>query len=359
MGRIITQALALALGVLSVDATTPKTMRAVVVTGHGNLTDFSNVKLVTDRPVPQPRHRQVLIRVVASSVEPVDMKFYEGVYPMWFPKVFGFNVAGVIAEVGAGCKRLKVGDEVWADLGKGLGSIFGPQLGAWADYAVAQEDQVGLKPARMSFVDAASLPVVALTALQVFREVGLPRVQGSGELTVVVVSGAGGTGTTAIQMAKMYGATRIITASSPSNFELLKSLGATDVIDYHKGTIWDALPENSVDVVYDNYGAGGTADAAMMSIKPGGAFVFLPGKDGALSKHPKEGVKQLNFGVVDASSHTDLDATRALVDKGLKAVVQQTFALEDIVQALKSISGGHVVGKLGIAVATADEIVVV
>jgi len=325
-------------------AATPTTMTAAVTTGAGKKDgDFSNVQVV-DRAVPEPGHGQVLIRVAASSVNPVDWKLLTS--PLG-QKVLGFDVSGTIEALGSGCTRLKVGDAVWADLGKGLesGTI---QLGAWAQFAVADESQVGLKPESLTFTEAATLPLVALTDYQAFKKAGSPWT-GKKNLTVVVVSGSGGTGVPAIQLAKAYGATRIITASSPSHAALLKELGATDVFDYHKGTIWEHLTENSVDIVYDNYGAVGTADAAMSSIRPGGVFVFLPGKGGAVSKHPKEGVTQINYGLCDSSKHEDLDALKAIADKGqLKAVVQETIPLHDIVMALNTSFAGHVVGKLAI-----------
>merc|ERR1712232_910450 len=171
-------------------------------------------------------------------------------------------------------------------------------------------------------------------------------------LTVVVTSGAGGTGFPAIQLAKHYGATRIVTAASPSNFELLKSLGATDVFDYHKTTIWKELEDNSVDFVYDNYGAAGTADLAMPSLRSGGVLEFLPGKGGAVSQKPKAGVTQINYGLCDSSKYQDMDALKVIADAGkLRAVVKQSFPLADILGALNASFSGHAVGKIGITVA--------
>jgi len=264
------------------------------------------------------------------------------------PKVLGFDVSGTVEAVGSGCTRLKVGDAIWADLGKSGILKGGVQLGAWAQFAVADESQVGLKPHSLNFTEAATLPLVALTDYQALKKAGFPWT-GKKNLTVVVTSGSGGTGVPAIQLVKACGASRIITAASPSHAALLKELGATDVFDYHKTTIWKELPEDSVDIVYDNYGSAGTADAAMPSLRSGGVFVFLPGKGGSISKHPKLGVKQINYGLCDSSKHEDLDALKAIADAGnLKAVVQETFALGDIVKALNASFAGHVVGKLAI-----------
>lgn len=346
------QVLACFIVVVSIINATPTTMRAAVVTGKGSKEgDFSKVSVVTDRPVPSPGKGQVLIKVAASSVNPVEWKLLSS--PLLIPltllksKVWGFDVAGTVEQVGSGCSRLKVGDEVWADLGKS--SLFNPiQLGAWAEYAVADESQVGLKPSTLNFQDAGSLPLVALTDYQALKKAGAPWT-GRRNLTVVITSGSGGTGIPAIQLAKAYGATRIVTAASASHADLLKSLGATDVIDYHKSSLWEALPADSVDIVYDNYGASGTADAAVPSIRAGGVFIWLPGKGGAASKQPKEGVTQINYGLCDSSRHEDLDALAALASAGkLKGVVQHSYALEEIVQALNASFSGHVVGKVGL-----------
>jgi len=324
----------------------PATMQAVVVTGSGEEGDFSKVKVVSNQPVPMPGRGEVLIKVAASSVNPVDWKLMEN--PIWGRgKVAGFDAAGVVEAVGSGCTRLKPGDAVWADLGKG--SFGGDlQLGAWAEYAIADESQVGLKPAALGFEEAASLPLVALTDLQALKQAGAP--WAGPEVTVVITSGSGGTGVVAIQLAKAFGATRIVTSASPRHHELLRSLGATDVLDYHEGTIWETLDDESVDVVFDNYGAAGTADAAMASLKSNkGVFIFLPGKGGAVSLHPKEGVKQINYGLCDPSNHEELDELAALADGGkLRAVVPESHMLQDVVEALESSAAGHAVGKIGI-----------
>jgi len=339
--KIVARCVVCATAVWGADGT-PTTMRAVVVTGASQEGDFSKVT-ISEQPVPTPSNGEVLIRVVASSINPVDWKLME--MPIW-PRVAGFDVAGVVESVGTGCSRLKPGDAVWADLGKG--NFPGVQLGAWAQYALADESQVGLKPAALSYEEAASLPLVGLTDLQALKRVGAPW----SNVTVVVTSGSGGTGTAAIQLAKAWGAQRIVTSASPKHHALLRELGATDVVDYHESTIWETLDEESVDVVYDNYGAPGTADAAMASLKSSGSFfIFLPGKDGDISTNPKQGVTQFNYGLCDPSKYAELDVLAALADAGkLRAVVPESHTLEDIVSALESSQAGHAVGKIGINV---------
>merc|ERR1712151_195439 len=160
-------------------------------------------------------------------------------------------------------------------------------------------------------------------------------------------------GVPALQMARAFGASRVITAASPRNFDLLKSLGATDVVDYHKSSIWDTLEDNSVDFVLDNFNAPGTADLAMRVIRPGGVFLYIPGHGGGAAKHPKQGVKEVNFVLTDSSHYKDLDAMKSLSDAGnLKAVVVESYKLQDITKAMDASSKGHAVGKIGVNISS-------
>ena len=333
----------------------PSTMKAVVVSGTAPAGDFSKVSVVS-HAVPSPGHGEVLVQVNASSVNPVDWKIIEtnfaesAVNPVRFPHIIGFDVAGVVVKVGEGCSRLKVGDAIWADLGK-LWPLRGGELGAYAEFALADESQVSIKPDNLSFVEAASLPLVALTTLQAYKKAGSPFSSYS-NLTVVVTSGSGGTGHVGVQMAKhVYGAKHVIAAAGPDSIDFVKSLGADVVVDYTKHDIFDTLANDTVDVVYDNFGAKGTADKALRVIRKGGVFIFLPGKDAAISKHKKDGVKQINFGLVNPSDYKDLDTLTTMVDQGqIKPHVQEIFPLGDIVSAFKVSLAGKVVGKLGIQI---------
>ena len=326
-------------------APAPRTMRAVYATSTKPAGDLSAVRYDANHPSPAaPSLGQVLLKVEASSVNPVDYKLLEtgSGLPVRFPHVLGFDVAGTVEAVGFGCSgRLKVGDRVWADLGK-MELLRGGELGAWGEYALADEKQVGIKPTSMNFSAAGTLPLVGLTALQAFRKMGGP--EAFRNATVVITSGSGGTGFVAVQMARLYGARRIITATSTANMAFVKSLGATDVIDYHTQTIWSTLGKNTVDLVYDNFGAPGTADAAMPALRvPGGVFLFLPGRGGALSKHPRKGVTQINYGLTDSSKYTDLDELRHLVDRedgdGLQSHIQETFLWQRAARAAQRVDG--------------------
>lgn len=246
-------------------------------------------------------------------------------------------------------------DTVWADLGKVEVLKLGLQLGAYAEYAVASESQVGHAPKTLPLADAGTLPLVALTSYQALRKTGAGSTWDTGKgktFTVVITSGSGGTGFVGVQLAKAWGATRIVTAAGPQNAGWLKEMGASEVIDYHSSTIWENLANGTVDVVYDNYGAPGTADLAMPKMKSGGIFIWLPGKGGGKAKHPRKDVTEIDYGLCDSSKHEDLDALASIADKGeLKAHVGNWFDLQDIPAAFNLSQHGKAAGKIGVRVA--------
>jgi NADPH:quinone reductase-like Zn-dependent oxidoreductase len=138
---------------------------------------------------------------------------------------------------------------------------------------------------------------------------------------------------------------------SGDGIAFVQSLGADLVIDYAKQELFDALPDNSVDIVYDNYGAKGTADKAMHAIRPGGVYLVMDtGGGGTISKHPKAGVTQIAFGLADLSDHTKgLDIVKSMFDAGkLKPHTQATYSLAQVPAAFNVDTSGKVLGKLAI-----------
>ena len=124
------------------------------------------------------------------------------------------------------------------------------------------------------------------------------------------------------------------------------------MIDYHTGSIWEHLTNNTVDVVYDNYGASGTADLAMPKMKSGGVFLWLRGKGGGKAHHPRKNVTEINYGLCDSSSHADLDALAVLADQGhLQPHVSKWFDLSQIPAAFNESQHGKAVGKIGVQIA--------
>jgi len=317
-------------------AAVPTTMLAAKAAGSAPCTrhDFSCFE-IKNVSVPRPLLGEALVRVSVSSVNPSDVDLAVGSIRKLFG-TFGADFAGEVVAVGPLCSKLKVGDHVW-----------GATKGAYAQYAIAICAITG----KIEDVDPSlvgTLPEVGMTSAEALKKTGAPW-DPAKNLTVVVTSGSGGTGFVGIQLARHYGAGKIITAASGPGIDFVRSMGADQVVDYKVQEIFSALANDTVDIVYDNYGAPGTADRAMAKLKKGGTFIFLPGKDAKLSKHPKEGVEQINYGLMIPSANT-LNELLAIYDAGaLKPHVQSTYPLANVSGAFSESASGHVIGKLAIA----------
>jgi len=297
---------------------------------------------------------------MASSVNPSDRR--PSVAPSFERggHVLGSDVAGVVAEVGGGCSRLRVGDRVWGDIGANTHTATGgktKELGGYGKYAMGLESQLWAIPANMGFIEAGSLPKVALTSLKALAWYAGARndTLWKASPTILVLGGSGGTGTTGIQLARAFGGSgaRIIATTSAANSDYCRSLGANATIDYRTRNWWDpsVVADNSVDVVYDTVGQAGTGDRAMAKIRPGGYYVTIAG---ALALRAKAGVRQHMF----INSDTNLDSAALLGElAGLAGAgrlrmpaVDGAYTLDQVPQAFARSGAGHVRGKLAIDV---------
>ena len=248
-----------------------------------------------------------------------------------------------------------------------------------ADYAVGKEEQMGLMPTSLSFAEAGTVPIVGGTSLQCLLclqpRPGSPAdAGGDGDgdgnpcppatsdtpldnMTVVITSGSGGTGYLGVQIAKALGAGRIITAATGDRaIRWMHALGADTVVDYMARDVFDALDDDSVDAVFDNYGGKGTADKAMSKLRAGGIYLLLPGGGGGtISPHPKPGVRQISFGDVDDHDHATMDRLAAMFDAGKIAInrgpvsgIQRAYTWRDGWKAYDDVAGGKVLGKIAI-----------
>jgi NADPH:quinone reductase-like Zn-dependent oxidoreductase len=195
-------------------------------------------------PDPSPGPGDVVVAIAAASVNPIDWKLRDGefkaILPAKMPLILGNDLAGTVVTVGAGARRFKVGDKVFARPDK-------DRIGTFAERIAIAEADLALKPASLGMTDAAALPLVALTAWQVLVE--RARVKPGDK--VLIHAGSGGVGTVAIQLAKHLGAT-VATTVGTDNIDLVKSLGADVVIDYRKGDFAKWL--NGYDVVLNSLG---------------------------------------------------------------------------------------------------------
>ncbi|CAL8141787.1 unnamed protein product [Prunus armeniaca] len=246
----------------------PSVNKAWVYSEYGQSADV--LKFDPSVAVPEIKEDQVLIKVVAASLNPIDFKRMLGYFKEIDsppPTVPGYDVAGVVVKVGSQVTKFKVGDEVYGDLNEN--ALVNPKkFGSLAEYTASEERVFALKPQNLSFVEAASLPLALETAYE-----GLERTEFSAGKSILVLGGAGGVGTHVIQLAKhVFGASKVAATASTKKLDLLRSLGADLAIDYTKDNFED-LPEK-FDVVYD---AVGQSDRAVKAVKENGKVVTIFG----------------------------------------------------------------------------------
>jgi len=330
--------------------TLPKQMQALVAFSRSNISvslfDMPGLGDLHRKFTGLPESCEVLVGVRASSINPAD-RFSPG--PL--PQVMGSDLAGVVLAVEDSCKRLRPGDRVWADIGAVTysGAQKSKENGAYAQVAVALETQLGAMPSNLDFREGASLPKVALTSYKALAWYGGAPYTGL-DKTVLILGGSGGCGIAGIQLAKAFGAMRIVTTTSAANKDFVQQLGADEVIDYHAENWWDVLEDGSVDVIYDTVGQDGTGDRAMKKLRSGGYYVAIAG---AHPSQPRSDVHIKWF--INSDTNLDnvhiLETLRNLVEQGkLRMQRLKSFKLSEILSAFSESAGGHVNGKLVIDV---------
>lgn len=316
---------------------------------------------LADTPEPTLRETDVLVEIHAASVNVLDSKIRDGefkaILPYRLPLVLGNDLAGVVVRVGAKVSRLKPGDEVYA-------RPPGDRIGTFAEYIAMDEADVALKPKTLSMQEAASLPLVALTAWQVLVE----RAKLRPGQRVLIHAGSGGVGTVAIQLAKHLGA-QVATTTSAANDALVTGLGADVVVDYRKDDFAAVL--RGYDLVLHSLG-NDVLEKSLGVLKPGGKLVSISGPpDPAFARQAGAGwllrqiVGFLSAGVrrraksrrVDYSflfmtaNGEQLEKITALVEAGvIRPVVDQVFPFEKANEALAYVETGRARGKVVIAV---------
>lgn len=325
-------------------------MRAFVVT------KYKGPLHVSDVPEPVVGELDVLVQVDAAGLNQLDEKIRTGefkqILPYTLPLVLGNDVAGVVIRVGAKVRSFKLGDEVYARPDK-------DRIGTFAERISVAEADLALKPASISTTEAASLPLVALTAWQALVERG--NVQPGQK--VLIHAGAGGVGSIAIQLAKHLGAT-VATTASASNADFVRELGADTVIDYRNEDFEQVV--HDYDLVLDSLG-GENLDKSLRVLKPGGKAIGISGppdpafarKIGlnpllrlaitGLSAGVRRRARKLGVSYEFLFMHASGDQLRKitqLVDDGaLRPVVGQVFPFEETPHGLQALSKGGIRGK--------------
>jgi NADPH:quinone reductase-like Zn-dependent oxidoreductase len=306
-----------------------QTMKAIRIHKYGG----AEVLQYEEAPRPKPAAGEVLIRVHAAGVNPIDWHVREGhvkdVFPHSFPFVPGWDASGVVEEVGAGVTRFKPANEVY--------TVPDPlRDGAYAEYIAVRESEVALKPKSLHHVHAAAVPLAALTAWQtLFDAAKLEPGQ-----RVLIHAAAGGVGHFAVQLAKWKGAHVIATAST-KNHELLRELGADETIDYTRQRFEDVA--RNVDIVLDPIG-GDSQERSWQVLKKGGALLSIVQPPSA------EKAKKLGVRAAFVASHPNgaaLAKIAELIDSGdLKPIVNRILPLSEARRAHELSKSGHTRGKI-------------
>jgi NADPH:quinone reductase-like Zn-dependent oxidoreductase len=310
-----------------------------------------------DVPDPELREDDILIQIHAAGVNQLDSKIRNGefkrILPYRLPLILGHDVAGVVVRVGSRVRRFKPGDEVYARPADG-------RIGAFAEFIAIAEEDVAIKPKALSMAEAASIPLVGLTAWQALVERANLR---KGQ-KVLIHAGSGGVGTFAIQLAKHLGAT-VATTASTANVALVRSLGADIVIDYKKEDFAQVLQDydvvlNSLDKV--------TLEKSLRVLKPGGQLISISGPpDAAFARsigaswalrvimgflsygiRAKAKRRQVHYSFLFMRANGDqLTEIASLIDGGIiRPVVDRVFPFASTQEAMTYVEAGRAKGKV-------------
>lgn len=307
-------------------------MKAVVAREYGAP---ESVKY-EDWPRPEPKEHEALVRVFAAGVNPADPLIVSGKYAEAFgtrvPLIPGYDIAGVVEKTGSAVTKFKPRD-----------AIYGYPLmgGGWAEYAVVTETEAAPKPKSLSFVEAAAVPLAAMTAWQALDEVAELQ---TGQ-TVLIHGGSGGVGSFAVQIAKARGA-RVIATASTRNQELLKQLGADVAVDYTTQKFEEVAKD--VDVVLDPVGRD-TLARSYAVVKKGGIICSLVSRPDP-SQLEKFGIRGTGIAVTpDADDLAEI--TKLIEEKKLKPIVTEVVPLSEGAKACAQAATHHTRGKIVLKVA--------
>ena len=314
-----------------------QTMKAIRIHNYGG----PEALQYEDAPRPQPQAGEVLIRVHAAGVNPIDWKVREGhmkdFWPHKLPLILGWDVSGTVEEVGPGVSRFKKGDDVYSvpDASRD---------GAYAEYIVVRESELALKPKSLHHIRAAAVPLAALTAWQsLFDTAQLQPGQ-----RVLIHAGSGGVGHFAVQLAKWKGAFVFATAST-KNQDLLRELGVGEPIDYTQQRFEDVA--RNIDIVLDTLG-GETQERSWKVLRQGGILVSL------VQPPSEEKAKALGVRATFVAGHpsgAQLAEIAKLIDSGkLAPVIDRILPLSEVRRAHELSQSGHTHGKIALRVSNGD-----
>jgi NADPH:quinone reductase-like Zn-dependent oxidoreductase len=310
-------------------------MKAAQITEYG---DASVVK-INDTDIPTAKPGQVVVEVHAASLNPFDTIVREGYLqqnvPLQLPATLGGDIAGVVTEAGEDVTDFTVGDKVY-----GQANIVAGNSGAFAEFAATSAAQIAKMPENLGFTEAASLPLVGVSAIQALTE----HINLTADQKIFINGGAGAIGSIAIQLAKNIGA-YVATTATGEGIELTKQLGADEAIDY-KTNDFSTLLKN-YDAVFDTVG-GDTFDKSLAILKKGGIAVSMA------ADADSDLAATLEVTAIHQMTHVTtrhLDTLRELVEKGvITPRIGATFPLDQITEAQRARESGEVLGKVAITI---------
>ncbi|EEL69813.1 MULTISPECIES: NADP-dependent oxidoreductase [Bacillus] len=327
-------------------------MRAMVIDKYGKVP----IRM-TEMPTPEINEYEVLAEIHAASINPIDFKIRDGKVKLLLkykmPLILGNDFSGVIVKVGTKVTQFKVGDEIYARPRK-------DKIGTFAEYIAIHEDDIALKPKNLTFEEAASIPLVGLTSYQALHDI----MQLQKGQKILIHAGSGGVGTFAIQLAKIMGAT-VATTASEAGENLVKSLGADEIINYKKEKFEDIL--KNYDAVFDTLG-GTTLEKSFDIIKSEGNIVSVSGMPNArfgkefgsgffktllfslaskkLTALEKKHNAQYSFLFMKPSGDQLRIIAKYIESGQIKPIIDRIFSFEDTQKAMEYSESGRAKGKI-------------
>ncbi len=318
-------------------------MQAVVIERYGT----AEVMQLAETAKPTPGARELLVEVYCSSINPVDWKIRKGdlklLIPGKFPRILGIDLAGVVSQIGKAVTKFKVGDEVF-----GMADPLANRYGSYAQFALCAEQKLALKPAHLSFVDAAAIPVAGLTAYKAFYEHADLR---AGQ-RVLINGASGGVGSFAVQLAKASEA-YVVATCSESNNDFVRSFGADQLLDYHHLDF--AHISGIFDCIFDASAKLQFSKIKHLLAKNGSYVTTVPSADTILGLFstvlfPGKKVYLVNAGGGPNISGELSDLAARTASGKLRSVVTKTVSLQQLAAAHSQAEGGHNLGKTVILV---------
>ena len=323
-----------ALNVAPAQTNAPPMMKAVVISQYGG----REVLKYQDVPRPEPKDDEILVRVIAAAINPVDTYVRQGMFGKRAldngPAILGYDIAGTVEKIGSSAKKFKKGDAVYCYLSVMRG-------GGYAEFAVAKESETALKPKNINFVDAAAVPLAATTAWQAL----IDSAKIDNGQTVLIHGGSGGVGSFAIQIAKARGA-KVIATASTAHQGLLKELGVDQAIDYTTTKFEDAVKD--VDVVLNCVRADALA-RSYGAVKKNGVVVSITDEPDQ-TECAKHALRCSRLGAHPEAKVLE-ELTKLIEAKKIRPIVSQTFSLADASKAQEQIETHHTLGKIVLKVA--------